>query len=104
MKCINARRFDLCIESGKEVRQLKSGDDGWEAGTTIVMKVVFEEPMPLAPGHSCRSCGNEIPLESQQATPAEWLGFFISVLIQMHTDVTLQPRMSSPPSDILHST
>ena len=75
MKCINAGRFDLCIETGKEVRELTSDDGGWEAGTTIVMRVVFEEPAPPAPGYSCRSCGNEIPLESRHATPAEWLGF-----------------------------
>jgi len=53
MKCINAGRFDLCIETGKEVRELACDDDGWEAGTTIVMRVVFEEPTRRALGHSC---------------------------------------------------
>jgi len=77
MKCINAGCFDLCIETGKEVRELACDDDGWEAGTTIVMRVVFEEPARRALGHSCRSCGNKIPLESQEVTPAEWLGFFL---------------------------
>lgn len=53
MKCINAGRFDLCIETGKEVRELACDDDRWEAGTTIVMRVVFEEPAHRALGHSC---------------------------------------------------
>ena len=88
MKCIDAGRFDLCIETGQEVRELTSDDSGWEAGTTIVMRVIFEEPARRARGHSCRSCGNEIPLESQGVTPAEWLGFFVSTLIPIHTDVT----------------
>ena len=77
MKCINAGRFDLCIETGQEVRELTNDDGGWEAGTTVVMRVVFEELAFLAlSSHSCRSCGNEISLESQELTPAEWLGFF----------------------------
>ena len=37
MKCIDAGRFDLCIETGQEVRELTNDDSGWEAGTTIVM-------------------------------------------------------------------
>ena len=104
MKCMDAGRFDLCIETGKEVRELTSDDEGWEAGTTIVMRIVFEEPARRELSHSCRSCGNEIPLESQEAvTPAEWLGFFVSMLIPAYTDVTLQPGMSSSPSDIPHN-
>ena len=75
MKCIKAGRFDLCINTGSGVKELTSGDSGWEAGTTIVMRVVFEEPAHPGRGHCCRSCGNEIPLGSQKGDPTEWLDF-----------------------------
>ena len=88
MKCIKAGRFDLCIETGAGVKELTSEDSGWEAGTTIVMRVVFEEPAHPEPSHSCRSCGNEIPLGSQIGGPAEWSELFIYMLILMHTDFT----------------
>ena len=104
MKCIKAERFDLCIETGREVRKLTSDDGGWEAGTTIVMRVVFEEPARRALVHKCRSCGSEMPLKPEEVTPVEWLGFFVSMLIPTHTDVTSQPRMPSPPSDIPRNT
>lgn len=80
------------------MKELTSEDSGWESGTTIVMRVVFEEPARFGPSYSCRSCGDEITLGYQEEEPAEWLGFlYFYQLILMHVDVTSQPRVSSSP-------
>jgi len=64
LRCILATRFELCIDKGYEVRELTSGDKDWEAGTTIVMRIVFEEFSRAATLYKCRICGCEKYLET----------------------------------------
>lgn len=64
LKCILAKRFELCIDKGYEVRELTSKDKDWEAGTTIVMRIVLEEFARAATRYKCSICGCEIYLET----------------------------------------
>ncbi|KAI6041214.1 hypothetical protein EDC04DRAFT_2669714 [Pisolithus marmoratus] len=53
-------KFDLCIDDGKRVVQLSSGFKEWpniEAGTRIVMRVVFERARILSATYTCHLCG-----------------------------------------------
>ncbi|KAI6013027.1 hypothetical protein EDC04DRAFT_721177 [Pisolithus marmoratus] len=58
---LESGKFDLCIDDGQRVVQLSSGSNEWpniEAGTKIVMRVVFEQAKFFTPAHyTCHLCG-----------------------------------------------
>jgi predicted restriction endonuclease len=52
-------QYDLCIDDDKKVTRLTS--DEWpsiEAGTTIVLRVVFEQESYSTVEYRCRFCGD----------------------------------------------
>jgi predicted restriction endonuclease len=51
-------QYDLCIDDDKQVTRLTS--DEWpsiEAGTTIVLRVIFKEKTYSTVEYKCRFCG-----------------------------------------------
>jgi hypothetical protein len=51
-------QYDLCIDDDRQVTRLTS--QGWpiiEAGTTIVMRVVFEQKAYYGVDYKCHFCG-----------------------------------------------
>jgi hypothetical protein len=64
---IESGKFDFCIDDGIQVEQLMNGSMGWqniEAGTTIVMRVVFEQMAILSLTYACHLCGASNSLTS----------------------------------------
>ena len=57
---IESGKFDFCIDEGKRVTQVTSGSNEWpniEAGTKVVMRVVFEQKAAFSPTYTCHLCG-----------------------------------------------
>jgi len=57
---IESGKFDFCIDDGKRVEQLVSCSTRWQnigAGTTIVMRVIFEQMARFSPTYTCHLCG-----------------------------------------------
>ena len=73
---ISSEIFDFCIDDGKRVALLTRDSDVWqniEAGTRIVMRVVFErQAFFYVPYHECHLCGAWSKLGAFSNTPG-WL-------------------------------
>jgi hypothetical protein len=57
---IESGKFDFCIDDGERVDQLTSDSTGWqsiESGTTIVMRVIFEQIARYSRTYICHLCG-----------------------------------------------
>ena len=57
---ITSGNFDFCIDDGKRVALLTSDSDVWqnmEAGTRIVMRVIFEQLAFFSRTYTCHLCG-----------------------------------------------
>ena len=56
---IELGNFDFCIDDGKRVAQVTSGSNEWpniEAGTKVVMRVVFEQMTEFSATYTCHLC------------------------------------------------
>ena len=74
---ITSGKFDFCIDDGKRVALLTSDSNVWqnlEAGTRIVMRVVFEQLAFFSATYKCHLCGawNKHKLVSV-SNSSEWL-------------------------------
>ena len=57
---IESGKFDFCVDDGEQVEQLTSDSVGWqsiESGTTIVMRVIFEQMGRFSRTYICHLCG-----------------------------------------------
>jgi hypothetical protein len=68
---IKSGKIDFCIDDGERVEQLISGSMGWqhiEPGTTIVMRVIFEQMATLSRTYLCHLCGaaNDVPFNKSE--------------------------------------
>ena len=108
LKCILATRFELCIDKGYEVRELTSQDNDYEAGTTIVMRIIFEDYAMPATIYNCRICGYKMRLETgavddtagvmvPKGVSIEWS---VRTLSGKHMLMCVQHRMPSTPSSV----
>ena len=73
---ITSGKFDLCIDEGKRVKVLTSDSNVWqniEAGTRIVMRVIFEQLASFSATYKCHLCGepNNLKLVSLNGL-SEW--------------------------------
>jgi len=72
---IESGKFDFCIDDGKRVTLLTSDSNVWqnmEAGTRIVMRVIFERLAFFSATYECHLCGAQNKLVSF-GNPSEWL-------------------------------
>jgi hypothetical protein len=72
---IESGKFDFCIDDGKRVAQVTSGSNEWpniEAGTKVVMRVVFEQETEFSATYTCHLCGAPNNLVSLSKAK-EWL-------------------------------
>jgi len=72
---IESGNFDFCIDEGKRVTLLTNDSNEWqniEAGTRIVMRVVFERRAFFSATYECHLCGARNKLVSFDNT-SEWL-------------------------------
>ena len=72
---ITSGNFDFCIDDSKRVTLLTSDSNIWqnlEAGTRIVMRVIFQQLPLFSATYGCHLCGaqNEIVSSSNSS---EWL-------------------------------
>ena len=62
-------KFDFCIDDGRSVTLLTSDSNEWqnvEAGTRIVMRVVFERLASFSTTYKCHLCGARNKLVSSR--------------------------------------
>ena len=72
---ITSGKFDFCIDDGKRVTVLTDGPNGWqniEAGTRVVMRVIFEQLAYLSATYKCHLCGEQNKIASFSRW-SEWL-------------------------------
>ena len=72
---IASGKFDFSIDDGQRVTLLTSGSNVWqniEAGTRIVMRVVFERQAFFFATYECHLCGAQNKLVSFSKS-SEWL-------------------------------
>ena len=72
---IESGKFDFCIDDGRRVTMLTSDSNAWqniEAGTRIVMRVVFERRAFFSATYECHLCGAQNKLVSFDNS-SDWL-------------------------------
>ena len=72
---ITSGNFDFCIDDGKRIALLTSDSNVWqsiEAGTRIVMRVIFEQLAFFSPTYLCDLCGERNKLVLFENS-IEWL-------------------------------
>ena len=72
---IESGKFDFCIDDGKRVTPLTSDSNvlkNIEAGTRIVMRVVFERLAFVSATYECHLCGAQNKVVSF-VNPSEWI-------------------------------
>ena len=75
IRYIASGKFDLCIDDDKRVTVLTGDSNVWqniEAGTTIVMRVIFERRAFFSATYKCHLCGAPNKLVSFSGL-SEWL-------------------------------
>jgi hypothetical protein len=74
---ITSGKFDFCIDDDKNVMLLNSDSNAWqniEAGTRIVMRVIFEQLASFSATYKCHLCGTPNKLVSFSGFKlSEWL-------------------------------
>ena len=70
---ITSGKFDFCIDDGERVTILTSDSNVWqniEAGTKIVMRVIFEQLAFYSTTYECHLCGasNELVMSSSNSS------------------------------------
>ena len=73
---ITSGKFDFSIDDGKRVTLLTSDLNVWqniEAGTRIVMRVVFEQRAFASATYECHLCGARNELVVSFSNSSEWL-------------------------------
>jgi hypothetical protein len=72
---ITSGKFDFCIDDGKRVTVLTGDSNVWqniEAGTRIVMRVIFEQLASFSATYKCHLCGASNKLVSSSGLSG-WL-------------------------------
>lgn len=73
---LDAGLYDLSIDQGVEVVQVTDEASGWpsiDAGTKLIMRVVFQQKQRSCKLYRCQLCG--APNRVECRNPADWSGW-----------------------------
>lgn len=73
---LDAGLYDLSIDKGEQVVQVTGEPSRWpciDAGTKLIMRVVFQQKQRSCKVHRCQLCGTSNRVECPDPTECGWL-------------------------------